>query len=154
MAGAVYNPVLGEMYTGCRRTGSHLNGKRIHVSNARALRNSALIFEWWDREPSIPDPLGLEKRLYDYTRRLRSPGSVALNLCSVACGRFDGAVTVFRRTPIYETAAGCVIVEEAKGRVTNSSGDNWRKFTRSIIAGGPTVHEKLLSLVREVYRGN
>jgi myo-inositol-1(or 4)-monophosphatase len=122
----------------------------MHVSEARALRDSALIFEWWNGEPSIPDPLELEKRLYDYTRRLRSPGSVALNLCSVASGKFDGAITVFQRTPIYETVAGCVIVEEANGRVTNSSGGNWRGFTRSIIAGGPAVHERLLSLVREL----
>jgi len=114
------------------------------------LRNSSLIFEWWDREPSIPNPLGFEARLYDYTRRLRSPGSVALNLCSVASGRFDGVVTVFQRSPIYETAAGCLILEEARGRVTDSSGNSWRKFTRSILAGGPKVHEQLLSLVRRL----
>jgi myo-inositol-1(or 4)-monophosphatase len=150
VAGAIYNPVLDEMYTGCQRRGSHLNGKRMHVSNTRSLRNSALIFEWWDKEPSIPNPLGFEERLYDYTRRLRSPGSVALNLCSVASGRFDGVVTVFQRSPIYETAAGCLILEEARGRVTNSSGGSWRKFTRSILAGGPKVHEQLLSLVRRL----
>jgi len=150
VAGAIYNPVLDEMYTGCQRRGSHLNGKLIHVSNTRSLRNSALIFEWWDKEPSVPNPLRLEERLYDYTRRLRSPGSVALNLCSVASGRFDGVVTVFQKSPIYETAAGCLILEEAKGRVTNSSGNSWRKFTRSILAGGPKVHEQLLSLVRRL----
>jgi myo-inositol-1(or 4)-monophosphatase len=150
VAGAIYNPVLDEMYTACLNRGSKLNGKRIHVSDTRSLKNSALIFEWWNGEPSIPDPPEFEKRLYDYTRRLRSPGSVALNLCSVASGRFDGVVTVFRKTPIYETVAGCVIVEEAIGRVTNSSGRNWRGFTRSIIAGGPAIHGKLLSLVREI----
>jgi len=150
VAGAIYNPVLDEMYTGCHLRGSHLNGRRMHVSNTGSLRNSALIFEWWNKEPSIPNPLRLEERLYDYTRRLRSPGSVALNLCSVASGRFDGVVTVFQRAPIYETAAGCLILEEANGRVTNSSGNTWRKFTRSILAGGPKVHEQLLSLVRRL----
>ncbi len=147
VVGAIYNPVLDEMFTACQGRGARLNGKRIHVSNARSLRNSALIFEWWDSEPSIPDPLGLEKRLYHYTRRLRSPGSIALNLCSVAAGRFDGLVTVFRRSPVYETAAGCLILEEARGRVTNSVGQSWKRFSRSILAGGPHIHRHLLSLV-------
>jgi myo-inositol-1(or 4)-monophosphatase len=148
VAGAIYNPVLDEMHTACRGRGAHLNGKRIHVSNAGSLSNSSLIFEWWEEEPTIPDPLALEKRLYHFTRRLRSPGSVALNLCSVASGRFDGLVTVFRKSPIYETAAGCVILEEAKGRITNSSGESWKHFSCSILAGGPRVQRQLLSLVR------
>lgn len=149
VAGAIYNPVLDEMHTACRGRGAHLNGKRIHVSNTRSLNNSSLIFEWWEREPAIPDPLALEERLYHFTRRLRSPGSVALNLCSVASGRFDGLITVFRKSPIYETAAGCVILEEANGRITDSLGESWRRFTRSILAGGPSVHRQLLSLVRK-----
>lgn len=147
IASVIYNPVLDEMFTAARGKGAYLNGKRIHVSDARSLRNSSLIFEWWDAEPSIPDPLALEKRLYRFTRSLRSPGSVALNLCSVATGRFDGLVTVFRRSPIYETAAGCLIVQEAGGRVTNSSGKSWEGFSRSIMAGGPMIHRQLLSVV-------
>ncbi len=147
-AGAIYNPVLDEMFTATREQGARLNGKRIHVSNARSLRNSSLMFEWWEPEPRIPDPLGLERKLYRYTRSLRSPGSVALNLCSVASGRFDGLVTVFRNSPIYETAAGCLIVQQASGRVTNSSGGSWDDFSGSILAGGPHVQKRLLSLVR------
>lgn len=147
VAGAIYNPVLDEMFTAFRGHGARLNGKRIHASNKRSLRNSALIFEWWDREPRIPDPLGLEKRLYHFTRSVRSPGSIALNLCSVAGGRFDGLVTVFSRSPVYETAAGCLIVEEAHGRVTDSSGETWKRFSGSLLAGGPRVHKQLLSVV-------
>lgn len=147
VAGVIYNPVLDEMFTAARHEGAYLNGRRIQVSTTRSLRNSSLIFEWWDAEPSIPDPLALEKILYRFTRSLRSPGSVALNLCSVASGRFDGLVTVFRRTPIYETAAGCLIVQEAGGRITDSSGKSWEGLSRSILAGGPAIHRRLLSLV-------
>jgi myo-inositol-1(or 4)-monophosphatase len=150
VAGAIYNPVLDEMHTACRGRGAYLNGKRIHVSNTRSLKNSALIFEWWNKEHLIPDPLELEKRLYHFTRSIRSPGSVALNLCSVASGRFDGLVTVFRRSPIYETAAGCLILEEASGRITNSSGESWKRFSDSILAGGPRIHGQLLSVVRRL----
>jgi myo-inositol-1(or 4)-monophosphatase len=149
VAGAIYNPILDEMFTAARMHGAYKNGKRTHISNTSALRNASLIFEWWTPEPSIPDPLGFEKRLYRFTHSIRSPGSVALNLCSVAAGKFDGIVTVFQRSPIYETAAGCLILQEAGGRVTDSSGDTWENFSRSIFAGGEAIHKRLLSLVRE-----
>ena len=148
VAGAIYDPILEEMFTARRGGGAHLNGKKIKVSNAASLRNASIIFEWWDKEPSIPDPLGLEKKVYRYTRSLRSPGSIALNLCSVASGRFDGLITVFPRSPIYETPAGAIIVEEAGGRVTNSLGGSWEDLTRSIIAAGPRLQRKLLSFVQ------
>jgi len=147
VAGAIYNPMLEEMFTARRGGGAFLNGRSIKVSNASALRTSAFIFEWWEPEPSIPDPLGLEKKLYRYTRSLRSPGSIALNLCSVASGRFDGMITVFLRSPIHETLAGSLIVEEAGGRITNSLGQSWETLSRSIIAGGPAIHRRLMSFL-------
>ena len=147
VAGVIYNPILDEMYTAAEGKGARLNGRLIHVSNARTLKDASLTFEWWEGEQAIPDPLEFEKRLYHYTRRIRSPGSVALNLCSVASGRFDGFVTVFKKSPIYETAAGCLILEEARGRVTDSSGNDWRSFAHSILAGGAQIHRQLLSLV-------
>lgn len=147
--GVIYNPIMEELFTASRGSGAYVNGKRIHVSETRSLRNSSLIFEWWDPEPSIPDPLLLAKRIYRFTRTLRSPGTVALNLCSVASGRFDGLVTVYRRAPIYETAAGCLIVQEAGGRLTNSIGESWEGFSRSLIAGGARIHEQLMTLIRD-----
>jgi myo-inositol-1(or 4)-monophosphatase len=148
VAGAIYNPILDEMYTAARGSGAHLNGKRIRVSTTTALRNAALIFEWWDTEPSIPDPLELEGRFYRHTRSVRSPGSIALNLCSVASGRFDGLITVYRKSPVWETTAGCLIVEEAGGRVTNSLGESWENLSRSIIAGGPIFQRRLMLFVK------
>jgi myo-inositol-1(or 4)-monophosphatase len=148
VAGAIYNPILDEMFTATRRGGAYLNGKKIRASRTATLRNASMIFEWWDKEPSIPDPLGLEGRICRYTRRLRSPGSVALNLCSVASGRFDGLVTVFARTPIHETLAGAMIAEEATALVTNSLGNSWESMSRSIIAAGPRLQPRLLSFVQ------
>jgi len=150
IAGAIYNPVLDEMFTSAEGKGARLNGKPIHVSTARTLTDASLTFEWWDGEPAIPEPLEFEKRLYHYTRRIRAPGSVALNLCSVASGRFDGFITVFKKSPIYETAAGCLILEEARGRVTDSSGKDWRSFSHSILAGGSRIHKQLLRVVRNL----
>jgi myo-inositol-1(or 4)-monophosphatase len=146
--GAIYNPILDEMFTAMRGDGAYLNGKQIHASRARSLRDSKMIFEWWHPEPSIPDPLALVGRLYRYTRSVRSPGSVALNLCSVASGRFDGLITVYRKAPVYETTAGCLIAQEAGARLTNSIGKSWESFTHSVIAGGVPIHHQLMRLIR------
>ena len=146
--GAIYNPILDEMFTAIRGDGAYLNGKEIRVSRTRSLRNSKLIFEWWHPEPSIPDPLALVGRLYRYTRSVRSPGSVALNLCSVASGRFDGLITVYRKAPVYETAAGCLIAQEAGACLTNSIGKSWESFSHSVIAGGRPLHSQLMRLIR------
>jgi len=145
--GVIYNPFLSEMFTAVRGKGASMNGKRIHASQAGSLRGSSIIFDWWNPEPSIPKPLLLAKRLYYFTRTLRSPGSVALNLCSVACGRFDGMVTVFRKAPIYETAAGCLIAEEAGAKVTNSTGESWEDFSNSLIVGGERVHRQMMRVI-------
>jgi len=150
IVGVIYNPILDEMFTACIDRGARLNGRRLHVSNGNSLRGAAIIFEWWNREPLIPDPLGLEKKLYQFTRSVKSPGSVALNLCAVASGRFDGLITVFKKAPIYETAAGCLIVQEAGGRVTNSAGDSWVTFKGSVIAAGEPIHS---GIVRMINRG-
>lgn len=150
IVGVIYNPIMDEMYTAVRDRGSKLNGKKIHVSATRSLRNSSLIFDWWDPEPSIPDPLRLARKICRYTRTLRSPGSVALNLCAVAAGRFDGLITVYRKAPVFETAAGCLIAQEASGRVTNSIEESWEGFSRSIIAGGDHIHGQLMALIRRL----
>jgi len=147
VAGVIYNPVLDEMFTAALGAGAFLNGKRIHVSRTKSLRGASLVFEWWNHEPLIPDPLALEKQLFRFTRRVRSPGSVAMNLCTVALGRFDGLITVFQRSPVYEIAAGCLIVEEAGGRVTNSGGGDWSTFKGSVIAANEAVHSRILSLI-------
>jgi myo-inositol-1(or 4)-monophosphatase len=146
--GVIYNPILDEMFTAISGHGSTLNGNRIRVSRARSLVDSTLIFDWWNPEPSIPDPLALARRMYRYTKSMRSPGSVALNLCSVASGKFDGMITVYRKAPIYETAAGCLIAQEAGGRLTSSIGESWESFSHSLIAGGPAIHRQLMRLIR------
>jgi myo-inositol-1(or 4)-monophosphatase len=146
--GAIYSPVSNEMFVARRGFGSHLNGKRIHVSTIKSLKDAALIFEWWNPEPQIPDPLDFQKSLCHFTRSLRSLGSVALNLCAVASGRFDGLITVFKRAPVYELEAGCLLVQEAGGIVTNSSGQGWEDLSGSVFAGGASVHAKLISMVR------
>ena len=147
MAGVIYNPVLDELFTASAGRGARLNGKRIHVSNAKSLKGASVIFEWWNHEPLIPDPLDLEKRLYRFTGSVRSPGSVAMNLCTVASGRFDGLITVFERSPIYEIAAGCLIVRKLAVALRILKERNWDTFRGSVVAANEAIHARIFSMI-------
>jgi myo-inositol-1(or 4)-monophosphatase len=51
---------------------------------------------------------------------VRRTGSAALNLCYVACGRFDAFWAL--STKAWDVAAGVLLVEEAGGAVSNPEG--------------------------------
>ena len=84
-------------------------------------------------------------RFLTRTRAVRRLGSAALDLAYVAAGRFDG----FWETGLnpYDVAAGCLLIKEAGGQVTDQKlGDDWL-WGRSLIAtNGPLqthVHEEI-----------
>ena len=61
---------------------------------------------------------------------MRRTGSAAIDLCYIACGRFDGFWEL-KLNP-WDTAAGKLMVEEAGGKVTNYKGQPF-----SIYGSGP-----------------
>ncbi|KAG0497143.1 hypothetical protein HPP92_001834 [Vanilla planifolia] len=91
IVGVVYNPIIGELFTGVRGQGAFLNGKPIHASSQTELLKSLLATEVGTaRDKSTVDATTnrINSLLYK-VRSLRMDGSCALNLCGVACGRLD-----------------------------------------------------------------
>jgi len=78
---------------------------------------------------------------------IRRDGSAALNLSYVACGRFDGFWEL-RLNP-WDTAAGCLMVEEAGGAVSNFSGRPFNIYEDDIVASNGNVHTALLGVLQE-----
>jgi myo-inositol-1(or 4)-monophosphatase len=76
------------------------------------------------------------------TAGLRRAGSAALDLCDVACGRFE-AFYELMLSP-WDIAAGLLIVREAGGIVTNVEGEPCPVAHTSVVAGNPTMHRWLL----------
>ena len=54
------------------------------------------------------------------TKGLRRLGAAAVDLCYVACGRFDGFFE--RSLAIWDVAAGSLIIQEAGGRIADFDG--------------------------------
>ena len=114
-AGAVYDPVAGQLFTACRGQGARLNGRGLRVRptdlGARSLFSIRSPFEG-------AVPAYVEGWLRRY--RLRRLGSTALQLCYVAAGAL--AFVHDHRASLWDVAAAASIVTEAGGRMTTPEG--------------------------------
>ena len=72
-------------------------------------------------------------------------GSAALDLAYVAAGWLDG-YWEYRLKP-WDVAAGCLIVEEAGGRVTRLDGGDYSIHDEHFCVANPKLHPKLLAAV-------
>jgi myo-inositol-1(or 4)-monophosphatase len=147
VAGAVMNVANGELFTAARGAGARRNGQPIAVSKivdpARALLGTGFPFK--HREGFAPF-LAVLPGIMESTAGIRRPGSAALDLCDVACGRFE-AFWEFRLAP-WDVAAGILLVREAGGIVTDLNGSPSQVAHGPIVAGNPTIHGWLLERLR------
>lgn len=147
-AAAVLNVATGELYTAVHGGGARRNGQPIHVSTvtepSRALIGTGFPFK---HREGIAPYMGILPRLMESTAGLRRAGSAALDLCDVACGRFD-AFWELRLAP-WDVAAGILIIREAGGVVTDLEGKPAPVASGPIVAGNPRMHEWLLTQLRD-----
>ncbi len=150
VAGVVYNPILDEMFTAIRNRGALLNGKRIRVSPARRLAESLLGTGFPTRKRSANPNI---RYYWEYTLRshgVRRAGAAALDLCSVACGRFE-AFWEFGLKP-WDTAAAMLLVEEAGGRVTNWAEKPYHPGDHELVATNGHIHREFCRIGRRISR--
>ena len=91
LVGVVLNPMTGELFTAVIGQGAELNGRPIKVSNSEIVQESLLAtgFPYDIKERILPVMTRLSVCL-KASQGVRRLGSAALDLCFVACGRFDG----------------------------------------------------------------
>lgn len=146
-AGVVHNVATGEVFAAARGRGATRDGAPIRVSAitepARALVGTGFPFKQLDRLDGFMRQFAAVTR---HTAGVRRPGSAALDLADVACGRFD-AFWELTLAP-WDVAAGILLVREAGGVVTDLDGAEARVAHTAICAGSPTMHAWLLDTVR------
>jgi myo-inositol-1(or 4)-monophosphatase len=141
VAGVVFNPVSDELFSAGRGEGAHLNQKPIHVSSIEKLAYSLVAtgFPTHHRKRSANMDYYWEFTLRSHG--VRRDGSAALDLCSVACGRFD-AFWEFNLHS-WDTAAGMLIVQEAGGMVTDLDGKPYRPGGPHMLASNGRIHSEM-----------
>lgn len=145
---AIYNPVTREMFTAICGQGAHRNGAPIHVSSVDKLSRSLLATGF----PSHKRMQNPNIRYYwEFTLRshgVRRAGAAALDLCSVACGHFEGFWEFGLKS--WDTAAGILLVREAGGVVTNFAGGPYHPGDLECLASNGFIHEEMQRVANSV----
>ncbi|MDZ4676127.1 MAG: inositol monophosphatase family protein [Oligoflexia bacterium] len=137
--GVVYAPLLKQIYTAIRGRGAFLNGKPIHVSGTDRIEDSLLATGFsYSRNEYLDQELRDFRLLAVKARGIRRAGSAALDMCMVASGVYDGFWE--RQLAPWDTAAGCLLVTEAGGVVTNFENDPFHFSMKSVLAANPNMH--------------
>lgn len=135
-------PYLRERFTAEKGEGAWLNGKRLRVSNTPDIARSILATGFaYVRYEVARNNVDNFSRLVLKCHDIRRPGAASLDLAYVAAGRFDGYWEPFLKP--WDAAAGCLLVTEAGGKVTDfAGGDDWL-FGANIIATNGHIHAEL-----------
>ncbi|MCK5242283.1 inositol monophosphatase [bacterium] len=145
--GAVFNPMLRELFFAQKGKGAWLNGKRIRVSGLKHFRQALLATGFpYDLKTSKINNFAEFKYISEHCQAVRRAGSASLDLCDVACGRFDG-FWEYKLKP-WDVAAASLIIVEAGGKITNFSGRALSIYNGSFVAGNRELHATLARAVR------
>lgn len=144
--GAVFNPHLNELFFAEKGKGAVLNEKTIAVSDEPSVLKSCLVTGFPYTYLDSPNgPLDVFDRLIRKGVPVRRLGSAAIDLCWVACGRFDGFYE--HKLEAWDSSAGYLIVEEAGGKVTDLKGNKFSPYQHGIVATNGKIHEEMLRCI-------
>ncbi len=146
IVGVIFDPERDEMFSAFHGGGAKLNNKKITVSGETKLERSLLATGFpYDIGSSREDNLKQFRRFAKRARGIRRAGSAALDLCYLACGRFDGFWEL--KLHPWDTAAGMVMVKEAGGRVTDFKGNKYSIFDKYILATNAKIHRQMMEVL-------
>ncbi len=151
IAGLCYDPTRDELFAAERGKGAFLNQRQIHVSKISNLAESLLGTGFPSHKRHKNPNIHFYHQITLRTHGLRRAGSAALDLCSVAAGRFDG-FWEFNLNP-WDTAAGVLIVQEAGGKVTDFQGGPFQLNSRETLASNGLLHDSLIAEFRQIFAG-
>ncbi|KPK42465.1 MAG: hypothetical protein AMJ78_02290 [Omnitrophica WOR_2 bacterium SM23_29] len=144
--GLVLDPERNELFSARQNSGAYLNGERIKVSDISELNKSLLATGFsYKIRVSKDNNISHFKDFLFTSQAVRRAGSASLDLCYVACGRFDGFWELDLNP--WDTAAGWLIIEEAGGKVTDLSGKKYNHYLKEVLASNGKIHEKMSQIL-------
>jgi myo-inositol-1(or 4)-monophosphatase len=140
------SPVTGELFTAVKGKGAALNGRSIRVSNSPTVSESLLVTGFPYNLKDYFNPLLTRfSNCLQASQGVRRLGSAAIDLCFVACGRFDGFWE--QNLKPWDTAAGELIAREAGAVITDFSNKPFTIDKKEVLATNGKIHKEMLSLL-------
>jgi len=144
--GLVYDPMREEMFSALKGKGAFLNGKKISVSDIDELDKSLLATGFpYDVRISHKNNILHFNNFIIRAQGIRRCGSAAMDLCYVACGRYDGFWEL--KLKPWDTAAGVLIVREAGGQVSDFRGGEFSISGSEILATNGSIHQQMADIL-------
>lgn len=150
-AAVVYQPITDETFWAEKTRGAWLQDKRLRVSGRRNMSEALIAtgmpyqghgnFARWGAIYGAVGP---------HVAGIRRFGAASLDLAWVAAGRFDGFWEDDLQS--WDTAAGCLLVREAGGFVTDYRGRSLPICANEVLAGNDQVHSRLHKLIAEAIK--
>src|SRR4030042_883325 len=142
--GVVYDPSRDECFSAALDRGAWLNGQPIHPTTTPDLDHALLVTGFpYDIRTNPDNNLDHYAHFALHSQGVRRLGSAALDLCYVACGRFDGYWELWVKA--WGVAAGGVTAREAGAIVTNiRGGADFISPPQSILPANPDIHALIL----------
>jgi myo-inositol-1(or 4)-monophosphatase len=151
IAAVIYDPTRDELFSAEPGRGAQLNGEAIRVSQTAKLAECLVATGFPSHKRHKNPNIYFYHQITLRTHGVRRAGSAALDLCNVACGRFDG-FWEFNLNP-WDTAAGVLILEEAGGKVSRFDGSGFEINSRETVASNGFVHEALIAEFEKIFAG-
>lgn len=142
--GAVFDPMLDQMFYAQREGGAYLNGARLQVSACGELTDSVVLLDW-PRDQTLREAAArFLARVAPKVDTVRSRGSAALGFCYVAAGWADAYFQYTLKS--WDVAAGLLLVQEAGGRASDLRGEPSQLEKGDWLVSNGLVHQQLLDL--------
>jgi myo-inositol-1(or 4)-monophosphatase len=143
----VHDPIRNETFEARNGGGAFLNRRRLRVSDEKKLDHALFAS---GLAPYCRDSLDIfQKRMaacMPSADGYRRGGSAALDLAYVAAGRLDAYWEAGLKP--WDLAAGCLLVQEAGGLVTDIEGAEFELDRGDILAGNPHLHGEFSRLLK------
>jgi myo-inositol-1(or 4)-monophosphatase len=147
VCGVVCDPMRHETFSGIRGGGAFLNGERVKVSDLDDLDKSLLATGFpYDLRESEENNIAHFNNFLTRAQAIRRCGSAALDLCYVACGRFDGFWEL--KLKPWDVAAASLIVMEAGGHLTDFSNEDFSIYSQETLGTNGLIHQQMLDVLR------
>lgn len=153
--GAVFDPTRKEFFFAQQGKGAYLNGQQIKTSKCTDLNYAMLAtgFPYDVRMSEYGDNLDYFTAFMLKAQAVRRPGSAALDLAYLACGRFDGFWEL--KLKPWDTAAGVLLVREAGGIAENYLQQPYSIDDHDIVAAGNrSVLDQMHNIIDKIGREN
>lgn len=149
--GIVYNPIMHEKFWAQRGEGAYLNDKQIHVSEIEDLKDSLLVTGFpYDANTNSDHCLDHFINFVKLGLPVRRLGSAAIDICYLACGRFEGFWEV-NLNP-WDVASAYLILLESGGKITDFDGGKYSIYNKQILASnGRKVHGEMIAVIKSAY---